>query len=88
MFVYYYFLLFLVEDSVIIGCEGLWIYGLNIYIDFNVISSFCICIVLLFFVGKLFIIMSVIFSNCDLRIYVKIYNIIFKYDCLLLLFLI
>lgn len=87
MFVYYYFLLLSAEDSVITGCEGSRIYGSNIYIDFNAISSPCICIVLPSFAGKLLITTSAVPSNCDSRIYVKTYNTTFKYDCLLSSFL-
>lgn len=49
-------LLFLVRNNLIISCDGLIKYGLNIYIDFFEINCFCICIVFFFFVGKLFVI--------------------------------
>lgn len=52
-----FIILCVVEDSLVISCEGVMKYGLVVYVDFYKINCLCICIVMLLFVGGFLVIL-------------------------------
>lgn len=59
-----------------IKCDGIIKLGLGVYVDFSKIVCLCICIVILLFVGKLYVIVwNVIYVGCKNRVIVNIIEI-------------